>query len=226
MVSRRTFLKIASALPVMALFPERAYASETSNNAPAPISQASENEFTITDADGTWTITIEETEDSRQVNLVGPSGETEYLLLDKREKTLYSSITGEIVDASDAELEGGASDQPQTYGLGTVYPIRRSQPTYYYRKYSYASIKASAGAAASVAKIAATIASLCGAGNIKAAANIIAGLGGLVAAVSSGSKSHGLRVKLRKVRVYEYHDFQQKWIEINPEITIAGVSTY
>ena len=225
MISRRTFMKIVAALPITTLAPEQAFANETSDDARASVLQTSENELAVTDADGTWTITVAETEDIRRVNLVGPNGETEYLLLNKQEKTLYSSITGETIDASDAELEGG-SDQPQPYGLGTVYPIRRSKPTYYYRRYSYASIKASAGAAAGVAKIAGVIASRCGASNIKAAADIIAGLGGIITAVGSASTSHGLRAKLRKVRVYEYHDFQQKWIEINPEVTVAGISTY
>lgn len=225
-IDRRTFFGFTAAISAFAVMPRTAFGSESSSNDQGAPSTTGQEPSIVNfqDQDGTWVIATSETNEYRRVTVTSPTGKSSYFQLDKQSLTIYSSITGETIDAHDAEL--GQPEKPSTRGLGTVYPIRRSKPIYYYKKYSYAKIKSITNGASNLASIAAGIATLAGAGTAAAILGIIKGISGLVTNINKGSKSHGIKVKFRKVRVYEYHDFQQKWVEINPEITIAGISTY
>lgn len=189
-ILKRFFAIIVSAL-ILSNVVVSAYASEnlTDKNG-FDYTEIGDNSFLIQDENGNdiQKITVKEDETERRTtieNLLG--GKTEYIVLNKKSREIYSSITGKTIDISE-----------QTPNISF-----RSEKSYGTLYVSYAEIRSAVGVTASAGAVLGFV--LTKIPNASAGGDIVKGISsilGLASKLIPNDSSHGLVFTVKTVKYY------------------------
>lgn len=201
----------ASILPATAIADTSGLAGATGTLSDgSSITQTSDDTFVVSEDGRESTITVMEADGTRTVTIVDSlTGESNEFVYDEGAETIYSSYTGNTIDANDIKETSG--------------PVTRSSSTHATYSFDYASIKSAVGSAGNVVSLTGFILSKTGAFTMDAGPVITLGaiLSGISGVIPNDSY-HGIRVTVTTTKYYR----NGNRIPYRTTKAVTGLTTY